>query len=100
MSTCLNHANRHLLVHDTIEGFGFFHTSDRYDSGAHLASFHWTKAGAYKAMRTKLVADWEDAREAYVRSDRDKWKRTSHSQAKHLQHAYYGVWPHKIKVQE
>lgn len=100
MSTCLNQNNRHLLAHDTIEGFGFFHTYDMYDSGAHLVSFHWTKAGAYRAMRAKLVADWELARSEYVRSRRDNWKRTSGSDTKHLQDTIYAVWPHKIKVQE
>jgi hypothetical protein len=100
MSTCLNQNNRHLLTHDIIEGFGFFHAYDIYDGGTRLVSFHWTKAGAYKAMRAKRVADWENEREAYVRADRDEWKRSSRSSTKHLQHTVYAVWPHKIKVEE
>jgi len=84
----------------SIEGFGFFYTDCIYEGCTSLQSFHKTKAGAYQAMRKRLVADWEEEFQLYVTSERNEWKRTTYLQAKQLWHTRYRVFPHSIEIQD
>ena len=82
------------------EGFGFYYTDCTHEVPFILQSFHRTKAGAYAAMRKRLVEDWEKERALYVADRCDEWKRTCQHGAKHLEGTAYRVRPHTFTIED
>lgn len=61
--------------------FGFFHCSCVYESGHSLVSLHRSKAGAYKAMRRNILAQWEDhfgVSKTHIHMGRGHWEYWRH----------------------
>jgi hypothetical protein len=56
-----------------VKGYGFFYSDCKYEVPPILQSFHRTKAGAYRAMRTFLRSEWDKHRAMYVQEKRVKW---------------------------
>lgn len=53
-------APKFLEAHIHLPCFTFMHNPCIYESAAYPVSHHTTKAGAYRAMRIKLLADYEE----------------------------------------
>jgi len=84
---------------ETIEGFGFFYTDCHWEVPLIIQSFHRTKAGAYRAMRKRILADWESGFARYVEEERRFYKRQCRW-PNPFAHSVYRVLPHRIVVEE
>ena len=82
-----------------ISGFGFFYTDCYHEVPLILQSFHRTKAGAYRAMRKRMLSDWEHGFARYIEGER-RFKKRQCTWYSPLVHSQYRVRPHKIIVEE
>lgn len=64
------------LNHFTMKIYGFFHSDCVYESAPRLVSMHYTKAGAYKAMKRYLFdkyEEWRRRRREWKFGDMEHW---------------------------